>query len=72
MRPSSARLLSSTDAARARVLSRERLFEGDVQYRWSRQYDVLPDGRFLMIKNPPRGDVEVVTSWFRELAELTD
>ena len=46
-----------------RVLSREPLFEGEyVQYRWSRQYDVHPDGQsFVMIKNPSRGNIEVVT-----------
>ena len=52
-----------------RVLGREVLFEDDfVQYRWSRQYDITPDGkRFVMIKNPPRADVEVITNWFSEL-----
>jgi serine/threonine-protein kinase len=57
-----------------RVLSREKLFEGEyVQYRWSRQYDITPDGeRFIMIKNPPRGDIEIVTNWFRDLSNLED
>jgi serine/threonine-protein kinase len=57
-----------------RVLSRDVLFEGQyVQYRWSRQYDLAPGGeRFLMIQNPPRGDVEVVTNWFEELRDLQD
>jgi Tol biopolymer transport system component len=57
-----------------RVLSREVLFEDEfVQYRWSRQYDITPDGeRFIMIKNPPRGNVEVITNWFQELRDLED
>jgi len=55
-----------------RVTGRKQLFEGDyVQYRWSRQYDILPDGSgFVMIKNPPRGNVEVITRWFDELRRL--
>jgi serine/threonine protein kinase/Tol biopolymer transport system component len=59
---------------RFRVLSREKLFEGEyVQYRWSRQYDLHPDGkRFIMVKNPPRGDIEVVTNWFDVLRNLED
>jgi serine/threonine-protein kinase len=57
-----------------RVVGREVLFEGEfVQYRWSRQYDLTRDGtRFVMIKNPPRGSVEVITNWFPELRELTE
>jgi hypothetical protein len=57
-----------------RVLSREALFEGEyVQYRWSRQYDLHPDGtRFVMIQNPPTGDVEIITNWFAELKDLED
>jgi hypothetical protein len=57
-----------------RVTGRRTLFEGDyVQYRWSRQYDIHPDGkRFIVIKNPARGDLEVVTNWFRELRDLAD
>ncbi len=56
---------------RFRVTGRETLFEGEyVQYRWSRQYDIMPDGkRFILVKNPPRGNVEVVTNWFAELRE---
>jgi serine/threonine-protein kinase len=55
-----------------RVTGRRQLFEGDyVQYRWSRQYDTLADGSgFVMIRNPPRGNVEVVTRWFDELRRL--
>jgi len=54
---------------RFRVTGRETLFEGEyVQYRWSRQYDIMPDGkRFILVKNPGRGNVEVVTNWFAEL-----
>ena len=57
-----------------RVLGRKALFEGEfVQYRWSRQYDITPDGkRFIMVKNPPRGDIEVITNWFQELRDLED
>jgi hypothetical protein len=52
-----------------RVLSRKDLFSGSyVQYRWYRQYDVMPDGdHFLMILNPPRGNIEVITNWFPQL-----
>ena len=55
-----------------RILERKPLFSGNfVQYRWMRQYDVHPDGEhFVMIENPPRGDVEVITNWFTELGEL--
>jgi serine/threonine-protein kinase len=54
------------------VLDRRELFEGAyVQYRWSRQYDLSPDGtRFVMTKNPPNSNVEVVTNWFEELRQL--
>jgi len=57
-----------------RVLSREPLFQGEyVQYRWSRQYDLHPDGeRFVMIQNPPTGDVEIIINWFAELKDLED
>ncbi len=57
---------------RFRVTGREELFDGEyVHYRWSRQYDIHPDGEsFVMIKNPPRGNVEVVTRWFDEIREL--
>ncbi len=58
---------------RFRVTGREELFEGEyVHYRWSRQYDIHPSGEyFVMIKNPPRGNVEVITRWFDEVRELT-
>ncbi|MEX1310310.1 MAG: hypothetical protein AB1Z65_07825, partial [Candidatus Sulfomarinibacteraceae bacterium] len=56
-----------------RVTGREELFDGEyVHYRWSRQYDIHPDGEsFVMIKNPPRGNVEVITRWFDELEKLS-
>ncbi len=56
-----------------RASGRKTLFEGDyVQYRWSRQYDIFPDGEgFVMIKNPPRGNIEVITRWFDEIRELS-
>ena len=59
---------------RFRVIDRKVLFEGDyVQYRWSRQYDIQPDGkRFILIKNPTRGNIEVVTNWYDEIRDLTD
>jgi Tol biopolymer transport system component len=62
-----------TDAA-IRVTERKVLFDDEyVQYRWSRQYDITPDGkRFIMIKNPPPGNVEVITNWFAELEKLDD
>jgi len=58
---------------RFRVTGREELFDGEyVHYRWSRQYDIHPDGEsFVMIKNPPRGNVEVITRWFDELEKLS-
>ena len=51
------------------MLSREELFSGPyLQYRWYRQYAVMPDGdHFIMILNPPRGNIEVVTNWFPQL-----
>jgi eukaryotic-like serine/threonine-protein kinase len=54
---------------RFRVTGRDVLFEGNyVQYRWSRQYDIHPDGdHFILVKNPARGNVEIVTNWFAEL-----
>jgi len=59
---------------RLRVTGRRPLFEGNyVQYRWSRQYDIFPDGRrFVLIQNPPRGNIEIVTNWFAELREMKD
>jgi Tol biopolymer transport system component len=61
-------------APRFRVIERESLFEGEyIQYRWSRQYDILPDGkRFVMVQNPPRGNIEVVTRWFDEIRGATE
>ena len=58
---------------RFRVTGREELFDGEyVHYRWSRQYDIHPNGdSFVMIKNPPRGNVEVITRWFDELERLS-
>ena len=58
-----------TTESGVRVLSREQLFTGNyLQYRWHRQYDVMPDGKhFLMIRNPLRSNIEVVTNWFPKL-----
>lgn len=54
------------------VISREVQFRGHyLQYRWHRQYDVHPDGEhFIMIENPLRGDVEVITGWFGEIERI--
>jgi len=59
---------------RFRVTGREALFDGEyLQYRWSRQYDIHPSGDyFILIKNPMRGNVEVVTNWFEELSAPQD
>ena len=53
------------------VTGRRELFDGEyVHYRWSRQYDIHPSGEyFVMIRNPPRGNVEVITRWFDELRD---
>ena len=63
-----------TTSPGVRVLSREELFTGSyLQYRWYRQYDLMPDGEhFLMILNPPRGSIEMVTNWFTELDEILE
>ena len=55
---------------RFRVTGREVLFEGEyVQYRWSRQYDVMPDGKhFVLVRSPAQGNVEIITNWFDELS----
>ena len=57
------------DSAGLRVISREPLFSGPyLQYRWFSQFTMHPDGEnFIMIKNPRRGDVEVITEWSQEL-----
>jgi serine/threonine-protein kinase len=54
---------------RFRVTGRRQLFSGTyVQYRWSRQYDIHPDGNyFILVESPERGQVEVVENWFAEL-----
>jgi serine/threonine-protein kinase len=54
------------------VHSRQTLFRGPyLQYRWHRQYEVHPDGEhFIMIENPPRGDVDVITGWFGEIERV--
>ena len=64
--------VSLQTAPEVQVLDRRELFEGAyVQYRWSRQYDLSPDGtRFVMTKNPPNSNVEIVTNWFEELRQL--
>jgi serine/threonine protein kinase len=58
-----------TNEPTLQVHSRQTLFRGPyLQYRWHRQYEVHPDGEhFIMIENPPRGDVDVITGWFGEI-----
>jgi Tol biopolymer transport system component len=57
-----------------RVIHSEELFEGQYQrhIQW-RNYDVAPDGRFLIIQEPqestPLG-INVVLNWFEELKRL--
>lgn len=55
--------------ATERVLSREPLFSGAyLQYRWFSQFVMLSDGgHSIVIENPRRGDVEVITRWSQEL-----
>jgi len=57
-----------------RVIGREKLFEDKYLYvTVMRNYDVAPDGRFLMIKEPQEGTltaIHVVTNWFEELERL--
>jgi hypothetical protein len=52
-----------------RVIEYKELFE-TINYR---NYDVAPDGRFLMIQEPqeptPLG-INIVTNWFEELKRL--
>ncbi len=52
----------------------EMLFEGDfdISY-WVRNYDVAPDGRFLMLRTPPESTprtMVLILNWFEELKEL--
>ena len=51
---------------------------GYAVYDWSRRdYDVAPDGRFLMLELPRGGDagelseIVIVQNWFEELERLT-
>ena len=52
-----------------RVTDRKELFE----WKYLSSYDVAPDGRFLMIRDPegpPRQRINVVLNWFDELKRL--
>jgi len=52
-----------------RVTDRKELFE----WKYLSNYDVAPDGRFLMIRDPegpPRQQINVVLNWFDELKSL--
>jgi hypothetical protein len=57
-----------------RVTDRKELFDWKYLSCWFCQtYDVAPDGRFLMIKNPvesPHQRINVVLNWFDELKRL--
>ncbi len=57
---------------RFRVTGRRKVVEGAfLTYRWSRMYDIDPNGqRFVLIQTPARGNVQVVTNWFAELRAL--
>ena len=59
-----------------RVTSRQTLFAGGyLQYRWYRQYELMTtDGveEFIMVENPSRGDIEVVTGWAAEVRGKLD
>ncbi len=50
------------------------LFQGDFEYdRRLRNYDVAPEGRFLMVQVPEsaeRGRLVVVINWFEDLERL--
>jgi hypothetical protein len=56
-----------------KVTQFEELFEGRYLTSIYRNYDVAPDGRFLMIQEPqeatPLG-INVVLNWFEELKRL--
>ena len=50
------------------------LFEAQYESHWiGTNYDLAPDGRFLMIKTPPElapRQIHVVLDWFEELERL--
>ena len=50
------------------------LFSGPYLFDQQKNWDVLPDGRFLMIKGDPRRgrELEVVQNWFEELVSGTE
>jgi len=51
-----------------RVVSRTTLFEG----RYSNDFDIAKDGRFLMIEaGPPSASLVVIPNWRTELKRLT-
>lgn len=59
-----------------RVTSRQTLFAAAyLQYRWYRQYELMTtDGvqEFIMVENPSRGDIDVVTGWAAEVRGKLD
>ena len=59
------------------IVERRLLFEGPYLTANGRNYDISPDGRFLMVKPSgpedvlsSRDDLHVVTDWFEELKRL--
>jgi serine/threonine-protein kinase len=49
------------------------LFEAPYSYGyldWVLNYDVAPDGRFLMVKEGPVPKLQVIVNWFQELERL--
>ena len=52
----------------------EMLFQGDFEFSPRiRNYDVAPDGRFLMVRTPPESAARtmvLVLNWFEELNQL--
>jgi Tol biopolymer transport system component len=49
------------------------LFEGQYSYGyfdWALNYDVAPDGRFVMVKEGPVPKLQVIVNWFEELKRL--
>jgi len=57
-----------------KVLESKDLFEGRYEScLFCKMYDVTPDGRFLMIRNPEESShpsINVVLNWFEELKRL--
>jgi serine/threonine-protein kinase len=55
------------------ITQREKLFEGWYRTSIYHNYDVAPDGRFLIVQEPPESTplgINVVLNWFEELRRL--